>query len=258
MSGAPVRGGSPARRPELREIRADLHVHTCLSPCGDLEMVPTEIVRKARARGLEVIAVCDHNATDNGPAVARAGGREGVSVIPGIEVTTREEVHILGLFETGRQLTGIQALIDRHLAGENDPDTFGLQVVVDEEDEPIALKAELLIGATDLPLEEVVDAIHGLGGLAVAAHVDRERFGIIGQLGFVPPGLPLDALEVSPSASQSQWAGQHGDVPVITSSDAHFLSDVGRSSTVFFIAEPSLSEIGRAQREEGGRRVLME
>ena len=109
---------------------------------------------------------------------------------------------------------------------------------------------KLLIGATDLTLEAAVDAIHGFGGLAVASHIDRQSFGILGQIGFIPEGLPLDALEVSPAA----LSARRDDFPVITSSDAHRLDDIGRSSTVFLLEEPSVEEIGRALRNEGGRR----
>jgi len=109
----------------------------------------------------------------------------------------------------------------------------------------------LLIGATKLTLEEVVDAIHDFGGLAIASHIDRPSFGLIGQLGFIPQGLKLDALEVSPRSSIKE----RNDFPVITSSDAHSLKDIGRSSTSFFVEGPGIEEIHKALRKENGRRV---
>jgi predicted metal-dependent phosphoesterase TrpH len=242
----------------MKEIRADLHLHTCLSPCGELEMVPTAIVRQVKAVGLDMIAICDHNSGENARAVIRGGERESVPVIPGIEITTREEVHILGLFRSERALIGIQTLIYNNLPGENDADFFGPQVTVDEWDEPIALNTKLLIGATALTLEEVVGAIHDFGGLAIASHIDREGFGLIGQLGFVPPGLQLDALEVSHRVSHKKWNAEWDAFTVITSSDAHCLGDIGKSPTSFLTSEASFDEIGKALAQQDGRRVVVQ
>lgn len=242
----------------MRELRADLHLHTCLSPCGGLEMVPTAIVRQAKTVGLDMVAVCDHNSVANVAAVTRVGEREQLCVIPGIEIASREEVHILGLFGPELDRVGLQRLIDDNLEGENEEDAFGLQVVVDEWDEPTDLETRLLIGATTLALEEVVAAIHAFGGLAIAAHIDREGFGLIGQLGFVPQGLPLDALEVSPRASQREWDRRwRGEFPVITSSDAHRLEEIGRSSTLLLAEEASFDEIRKALKGQDGRQVVI-
>jgi predicted metal-dependent phosphoesterase TrpH len=241
----------------MREIRADLHIHTCLSPCGELEMVPTAIVRQVKALGLDMIAVCDHNSTENALAVMRAGESKSVRVIPGIEITTREEVHILGLFKQEAQLERIQRLVDENLSGENDADAFGPQVVVDQRDEPIDLNTRLLIGATDLRLSDVVDSIHDAGGIAIAAHIDREGFGLIGQLGLIPPGLKLDALEVSPRVSHKEWDEAWPAFPVITSSDAHQLSNIGKSYTSFLVEEANFEEIYKALTGQDGRRILV-
>jgi predicted metal-dependent phosphoesterase TrpH len=241
----------------MKEIRADLHLHTCLSPCGELEMVPTAIVRHAKAFGLDMIAICDHNSGENVLAVIKAARREGISVIPGIEIASREEVHLLGLFASERQLRRIHAVVDDSLPGENDRESFGDQVIVDEWDEPTEINPKLLIGATTLTLEEVVDAIHHFGGLAIAPHIDREGFGLLGQLGFIPPGLRLDALEVSSRASHTQWADEWPAFPVITSSDAHRLADIGKSSTTFLARAATFDEIRKALTREGGRKVLV-
>jgi predicted metal-dependent phosphoesterase TrpH len=207
----------------MKEFQADLHVHTCLSPCAEEAMVPTAIVRQAKAVKLNMIAICDHNSAENVAAVAEAGRRESLAVIPGIEVTSREEVHILGLFDSERGASDMQEVVYANLPGENDEEAFGPQTVVDACDRAIGANRRLLIGATTMTLEQVVDAIHGLRGLAVAAHVDRESFGLIGQLGFVPPGLKLDALEVSPRAA----VGARHDLPLVTGSDAHGLERIG-------------------------------
>lgn len=215
-------------------------------------MVPTAIVKEAKRVGLDIIGICDHNSAENVGAVVRAGQRENLPIIAGMEITSREEVHVLGLFSHEDQLLRLQELVYENLAGDNDPEVFGPQTVVDEFDNVVGSTTKLLIGATSFSLEETVNAIHETGGLAIAAHIDRERFGLIGQLGFIPEGLPLDALEVSPRSSIASW----GDFPVVTSSDAHFLNEIGKSSTCFLLEEATLEEIAKALREEDGRRII--
>ena len=237
----------------MRKVRADLHLHTCLSPCADDQMQATAIVKQAKRIGLDMIGICDHNSAENVAAVAKAGRREGLSVIGGMEITSREEAHILGLFENERDLMQMQEVVYENLPGENSEEAFGPQTVIDEWDRVVGANQRLLIGATTLTVEQVVEAIHERSGLAIASHVDRERFSLIGQLGFIPKGLSLDALEVSrPSAMQQEY-----DYPVVTSSDAHFLEDIGRNCTTFTLEALSVSEIRKALRHEMGRSVAL-
>lgn len=237
----------------MRKVRADLHVHTCLSPCGDTQMQATAIVKQAKKAGLDMIGICDHNSAENVGAVLKAGLREGLAVIGGMEITSAEEVHILGLFKTERDVMGLQDVVYEHLAGQNDEEAFGPQTVVDEWDNVIGTNDRLLIGATTLTVEQIVEAIHRWAGLAIASHVDRERFSLIGQLGFIPEGLELDAVEVSRASSVKQEYGY----PVVTSSDAHFLQDIGKNSTCFMIEDVSVDEISKALRNEMGRRIIV-
>ena len=237
----------------MRKVRADLHVHTCLSPCADAQMQATAIVRQAKKVGLDMIGICDHNSAENVAAVAKAGLREGLAVIAGMEITSSEEVHILGLFNTEQDLMHLQDMVYENLAGQNDEQAFGPQTVIDEWDNVIGTNDRLLIGATTLTVEQIVEAIHRWAGLAIASHVDRERFSLIGQLGFIPQGLELDAVEVSMASS----SGQGYDYPVVTSSDAHFLEDIGKSSTCFMVEDVSVDEINKALRSEMGRRVAL-
>jgi len=236
----------------MRKVRADLHLHTCLSPCADDLMQATTIVEQAKKIGLDMIGICDHNSGENVRAMMKAGERQGLTVIPGVEVTSREEVHILGLFNAEQDLMGLQDIIYENLPGQNDEEAFGPQLVIDENDNVVGQNSRLLIGATTLTLEQIIDAIHQFAGLAVASHVDRQRFSLIGQLGFIPNGLKLDAVEVSNPSS----AGQEYGYPVVTSSDAHFPEDIGKNSTCFMIEEASLEEISKALRCELGRMVV--
>ena len=235
------------------KVRADLHLHTCLSPCADEQMQAGAIVTQARRMGLDMIGICDHNSAENVTAVVKAGRREGLSVIAGMEITSRQEVHILGFFENETSVLQMQELVYDNLNGQTDDDAFGFQTLVDEWDHVVGTSHKLLIGATTLSVEQIVEAIHQHRGLAIASHVDRERFSLIGQLGFIPKGLRLDGVEVGHPSSAKQNYGY----PVIASSDAHFLEDIGKCVTSFLVEEMSLDEIRLALRGEGGREVVL-
>ncbi len=245
----------------LREYRADLHIHTILSPCTELtEMSPHAIVERAHQIGLDFIAICDHNSCENTLPAKKCSLDIDLEVVSGIEITSREEVHTLGLFDDVDEALKVQEVVYSNLPGENDEETFGYQVVVDEKDEVLGFNKKLLIGATTLTLEKVVELIHSFNGLAIASHIDREGFSIIGQLGFIPPGLALDALEISPRISAPEVRSkfpQSNDYPIITSSDAHALNDIGKVSTTFLMEKVSVGEIKLALMGEKGRKVLL-
>lgn len=240
-------------------FRIDTHVHTCLSPCAELDMHPSAIVDAAIRSGLDSIAVCDHNSTGNVSAVQRSGKSAGLAVIPGMEITSMEEVHILGLLPDLSAAMALQSVVYRSLPGRNDEKVFGIQPLVNEFAEVLGFEDHFLSGATTLSLEGVVEAIHDFGGLAIASHVDREGFGLIGQLGFIPPGLHLDAIEISPrtdlpTARASFASGW--EFPILCASDAHEPKDIARAVSFVLMREPSLEELRRALAEEGGRAVL--
>ena len=238
----------------MKEYKADLHIHTCLSPCAGLEMSPRNIVGEAKRKGVQVIAICDHNSAENVPAVSKSAAREGITVIGGMEVTTKEEVHILALLGSEESLFSLQAIVHENLPGTNDAQLYGEQVIVNEDEEVMGFSDKLLIGATDMTLERLVGLIHERDGLAIAAHVDREAFGIIGQLGFIPEGLALDALELA-DPSKRDCLPQGVRLPFITSSDAHRLEDVGRRTTTFLMPAASSAEIKQCLSEVGGKRI---
>jgi hypothetical protein len=206
-----------------------------------------------------MIAICDHNSARNTAATRRAGTSRGLIVIPGIEVTSSEEVHILGLFPTDEDAAALQDEIYSRLPGANDEEVFGYQVVVDEHDLVEDLDTRLLIGATTMSAERVVELIHGFHGLAVAAHVDRGGFGIFSQLGFIPEGMRLEALEISRrtdfETARARFRQCHGH-RMITGSDAHSLEDIGVVATRARMAEPSFEELKKALAGEDGRCIL--
>jgi PHP family Zn ribbon phosphoesterase len=242
----------------LRRYRADLHVHTCLSPCGDLQMSPQKITARLLKEGVDIVAICDHNSAENVHAVARAAEAKRVAVLPGMEVCTREEAHVLAIFENEESAFSLQSLVYRHLSGKNDPDVFGLQVVANELDEVVRLEDRLLIGAVDLPIDQIVREIHRLRGLAIASHIDKESYSVIGQLGFIPSTLEFDALELSSHIDEKQAHERFSDYQsmiFIRNSDAHFLDDVGKNTSEYLLGEPTFKEIAKALVKEDGRTV---
>ncbi len=222
-------------------------------------MHPDAIVRESLAQGLDIIAICDHNASENVQYVQRAARNTELVVIPGMEVSTKEEVHMLALFEHLHELSSLQDVIYAHLSGKNDEDVFGCQAIVNESGEVEGFNDRLLIGAVDISLNEVVDLVHALGGLAIASHIDRSAFGIIGQLGFVPPDAAFDALEVSFSlgipAARLKFP-ELKEYSFITSSDAHFVTDIGKACTRMYLERPTFAEITLALHRQQGRYVL--
>jgi 3',5'-nucleoside bisphosphate phosphatase len=245
---------------DLKSFLVDLHIHTVLSPCTEIaEMTPKAIVRTSKEKGLHAIAICDHNSARNAAATIRAAAGTGLTVLPGMEITSAEEVHILGLFRDVESVTSVQEEVYARLIGQNDEDAFGYQVVVDENDLVDDMDDRLLIGATTLNVEKVANLIHKYGGLAVASHVDRSGFGIFGQLGFIPDTLKLDALEISKRADYEKVREKYPQCrrfPLITSSDAHYLKDIASAATKMLIAEPSFDEIRKAILGAESRKII--
>lgn len=244
----------------LRRIRADLHIHTCLSPCGELTMSPRAVVAAARAAGLDLVAITDHNTTENAAAAIAAAAGTGLAVLPGIEMTTAEEVHLLGLFEAGAELGPFQAEVYRNLPDVPEKMKFGGdQVLVDADDYVTGFCPRCLFGATRFSVQAAVDLIHARGGLAIACHVDRDSFSIISQLGFIPPGLGLDAVEVSPRMTAAAARAEFdavGSLPIVRFSDAHRPEEIGAAATEFLVEAPSLAEIRRALAGAAGRKAV--
>lgn len=242
----------------LKIFRCSLHVHTCLSPCGDLDMHPRALVDEALAQGLDIIAVCDHNSSENVPYVMRAARGTALCVIPGMEICTREEAHVLALFGEQAQLSLLQDYIYANLHGLNDEEAFGLQPIVNEMGEVEGFNERLLIGATDIPLEDLVARIHEYSGLAIAAHIDRPSFSVIGQLGFIPPHVPFDALEISARLGIRGGRERFPELsgyPFITSSDAHFIPDIGAACTRMVLKDPCFAEVALALKRQEGRYI---
>lgn len=245
----------------MQTLLADLHVHTVLSPCAEIEMIPPLIIKRGQELGLDIIAITDHNAAGNVAAVKRAAGDSGITIIPGMELQTREEVHLLCLFDTLDQVLTWQETVFAHLpARKNEPKVFGVQLLVDERGDLIGRNERLLLTSADLSIDEAVDEVRALGGLPIAAHVDRRAFSLLANLGFIPEGLNVAALEISRQSAPEAFLSLHEELrqwPIIVSSDAHRLGDLSASMR-FRLQEPSIREIEWAlQRREGRRAELL-
>lgn len=240
----------------LERFKTDLHIHTCLSPCADSSMRPTAVIEEARRQGLDCIAICDHNATDNVEAAQQAGNEAGIVVLGGLEITSSEEAHILAIFDNSESLRTMHTTVQDQLPGANDPTHFGDQLIADADDNIVGSTDKLLIGATEMRLDKIVDAIHKLKGLAIASHVDRPSYSVISQLGFIPDNVDFDALELSFRAVDGPLDAYAAyGLPLITSSDAHFLTDIGKSPTTLSLAAMSFEEICMALKHIDGRTI---
>ncbi len=244
----------------MRDYRVDLHIHTVVSACAAVEMIPPLIVAEALERGLEIIAITDHNTTANAASVIAAASGQGLTVLPGMELQTREEVDMLCIFETLEQAAAWQAVVDRHLPPlNNDAERFGAQFVVDAEGNFVREDHRLLQAPTSLTLSEAAETVKALGGLAIPAHIERPSKGLLGVLGIWPDDLDVEAAEVSfllrPDEARARYPFLP-DIPLISNSDAHHLESIGRAMTLFTLDDrPSLASLRRALRE-GRVRVL--
>ena len=231
-------------------LKADLHIHTVLSPCGDIEMTPAQIVARAKASGIGAIGVTDHNSTRQCAEVRRIGEREGVFVLCGAEITTREEVHVLAFAEGEEKLDALQKFLDENLPPiPNNPDYFGYQLVVNEREEVLYEEKTLLITAIDRSVEEIEAFVHLLGGIFIPAHIDKPRDSLLSQLGFIPPSLRVDALELSHRCDPERFLAERpylAGARFVRSSDAHYPEEIGRVAVMLEVGEPSFEAIKKA------------
>lgn len=245
----------------MKEFRADLHVHTVLSPCAEVEMIPPLIVQEALDHKIDIIAITDHNASANVLAVQKAAHGTSLKVLPGMEVQSREDVHLLCLFGDIETLTQWQSDVDKALPDiPNNVEYFGEQFVVDESGEFIRSEPRMLITSTHFSIDEIFERVNALGGLVIPAHVDRSSYGLFPTLGLLSDQWPILALEISrhltPEKAVSMYPFIKG-IPLIQDGDVHQL-DQFLGTTIFTLAEPTLAEIKLALMGQNLRTVNIE
>lgn len=210
----------------------DLHIHSCLSPCADDDMTPANIAGMAALKGLTLLALTDHNTCRNCPAFFEACKAFGIVPVPGMELTTAEDIHLVVLFPTLEQAMAFDAEIHpRIMPVKNRPDIFGNQHVVDVDDNVLATEEILLIGATDLDVSSAISLVDSFGGVAYPAHIDRPSNGMIAILGCVPADYGFACVEFKESAAAEQILAEQGlgDCVTLCSSDAHHLWDINEA-----------------------------
>ena len=215
----------------LTMLKYDFHIHSALSPCGDEDMTPNNIVGMAYIAGLDVIAVSDHNTVGNVRAAMKVGEELGIKVLAGMEVETAEEVHVLTLFPDIESAEKVARVVYENLPPiENKPEIFGRQLYMNEKDEIVGEEQKLLISPTSLPIEKVFELVKEAGGLAVPAHIDRHSYSVLTNLGFIPEELEAAWVEMSNTvADPRDFVASRKDLEgffVMQNSDAHYLKDI--------------------------------
>lgn len=241
----------------VRSYRADLHVHTVLSPCAEVEMIPPLIVEAALDLGITLIAITDHNSTANIKAVQKAAEKTHLVVLPGMELQTKEDVHSLCLFDTLEQTNSFQKIVNATLPEiKNNEDYFGGQYIVDETGEFLQHEERLLITSTSLSLNEAYTIVSEYGGLFIPAHINRKAYGLIDSLGFVPADIPFDAVEISRHISPEQAMATIPsilNIPLIQNGDVHRLDEF-LGSLRLELEMPTVDEIRLALKNISGRK----
>lgn len=245
----------------LKEYPADLHIHTCLSPCADEDMNPTNILNMARLMGTKIISICDHNSAKNVKPVQEAAKDYDIMVIPGMEVESAEEAHLLVFFEDLNTMLEWQDYVYSHLPPRrNNPKFFGTQQIVDKDSNVIGEEDQMLIAATSVTAEEISQKVFGMGGMLVPAHIDRKTYSLWGQLGFIPEDLKINAVEISRNISEAEARKKFcisDKYSIVTSSDAHRLQEMVFQKNFLYLESPNFLEIRKAFEASEGRRVII-
>lgn len=243
----------------MQWFNADLHIHSVLSPCGGLDMSPVNIVRNALMKKLDIIAITDHNSTRHCESAVEIGKKNGITVLAGAEINTKEEIHCLTFFETIGKAHKFQQYLDENLVViQNKPSLFGPQYVVDADENILDEEPRLLIASLRAGIEEIASVVSELGGIYIPAHINRKSNSLYSQLGFLSSTLKVDALEISPDRDLKQFMKDHPEImqyQLISNSDAHNLERVGAVSTGFYLERTDFNEIKMALQGEKGRKI---
>ncbi len=224
----------------------DLHIHSALSPCGDDDMTPNNIVNMSALKGLDVIAVTDHNSAANARSCVECGKKAGILVLPGIEIETSEEVHLLALFSNPDDAENMSSVIwDKLPKIKNRVEIFGEQYVMDCDDNIVTVIPNLLSTATQISLNDAVKLVRELNGVPIPAHVDKSSYSIFSNLGFIPGELDFSTLEVKDRGKSDEIfrSCKSPGFKLISNSDAHFLWDINERINSLDLGTPDCHEI---------------
>lgn len=226
-------------------MKADLHIHTVLSPCGSLDMAPCNIVKRAKEENLSIIGITDHNSTKNALVIKEIAQREGIYVLTGAEITTKEEIHLLAFVDGDKNLKLLQDFLDSNIIKiDNNADIFGYQLVVDEFESIVEQIDHLLINSLNCDIYEIESFVRSIGGFVIPAHIDKKQNSILSQLGYLPLDLNCNVLEVSAKCNIHKFIEDNSYLKkynFIRSSDAHYLEDIGCGYTQIEIEDSNLN-----------------
>ncbi len=230
-------------------LKADLHIHSALSGCGSLEMSPRRIVLQAKEAGLQLIAICDHNQMENSLRIDRFAREQQLFFLYGVEAQTIEEVHFVCLFEKRREAEKFFSLIYDQLPDtKNNPEFFGDQPIVDENEEIVCFEEKLLANSLRLTADELSELVKLHQGIIIPAHIDRYQ-GLYMTFGFIPEQFQQGFAEIYYSTSIENFLAENSDLKslkLIKNSDAHYLKDIGRGYTMVELGSFSLQELEQA------------
>ncbi len=214
----------------MKKYYYDLHIHSCLSPCGDDDMTPNNIAGMGVVAKLDIMALTDHNTCRNCPAFYKTAEANGIVPVAGMELTTAEDIHLVCLFEELEDAMRFdEAVRNRRMLIKNRVDIFGEQKILDENDEVIGIEEYLLSNATDITVDEAPALVNEYGGICYPAHIDREANGIIATLGVFPDTPYFPCAELHDGDKKAEYEAKHPIIlgkPVVVSSDAHYLWDI--------------------------------
>lgn len=228
-------------------LAVDLHIHSGLSPCADITMTPNNIINMARLKRLDAIAITDHNCTKNLRVAWEIAKSTDIILVPGVELTTKEEVHLVCLFDSIVKAEYFQKVLDRNISNiKNRIDVFGNQYIYDINDEIIGEYELMLMNATELSIENAVIEVKKLNGVIIPAHIDRSSFSILSNLGFISPELEINTVEISRNFNYNELKKDHPYLEKykkITNSDAHILGDILERESFVEVEEKNISSI---------------
>lgn len=212
------------------KLAVDLHIHSGLSPCADISMTPNNIVNMARLKELDVIAITDHNSTKNLRTTWEVARETDIIFVPGVELTTKEEVHVVCLFDSLEKAECFQKILDKNIISiKNRADVFGQQHIYNIDDEIVDEYELMLMNATELSLENAIMEVKELNGVLIPAHIDRNSFSILSNLGFISLELEISTVEISSNCNYHELEKNHPYLKKyrkIVNSDAHVLGDI--------------------------------
>lgn len=224
----------------MKKYYYDLHIHSCLSPCGDDDSTPNSIAGMGKLNGLDIMALTDHNTCKNCPAFFEACLRHGILPIAGMELTTAEDIHAVCLFPNLNKAMDFDEFLQvRRILFPNRKDIFGNQLICDSEDNVIGEEENLLTNATDISVEEAPSLVESFGGICYPAHIDRDANGIISVLGTFPENSGFTCVELHDGEKAGEYAENYDllDKHLIISSDAHYLWDIKECSDFLYLEE---------------------